>query len=705
MPRTNRKKCLGVGATCSALKRLLHPSRLIEAKYPNKTFHERLDGLLVIGKDEKRINGKMQTAVLFRHDDFPDDNTILYCVPRFVKVHLEGTPEEFFDQAEDNGVNNGVVIGNVGVEVDDNDIVEVPTVTAHGDHAEDIARLRAQGYDVDDDNDPAPENEPNARNNDILQYDAWGSRMVCMRMSEGHRFEGPRLLRHLAEDQKRISWFLLFLPNQWMKEVLLVELNKNILGSTPVTWPEFLRFLGLLFLMATVQVGCNRRSWFEDTEPSEFEGAPFRLQKYMKRTRFDDIMNALRYTNLPPPPYKDKFHQVRQMLKAWNDNMFSVFTASWVSCLDESMSPWTSRWTCPGWMFVPRKPHPMGNEYHTICCGVSGIMYHMELVEGKDKPDAHALEYDDLGGRTVGLLLRLTRAIWNTGKLVILDSGFCVLKALIELKKKGVYASALIKKRRFWPKGIDGDDIARHFVHKPVGATDRLPGICDNVKFDVFAMKEPDYVMMLMSTYGALTELHDQEFSYRGSAAAGDATHFKYKEVVANHYKYRGAVDEHNAKRHDGGTCCGISLESSWATARWENRVFSYMLGVSEVNAFLGWSYWGTEKETQIQFRQKLAFDLITYMDEVGDRNIGISPDRLRSRTVREHRLITAPKWSKFSAGKWRKCYKDKYQKLYCRHPGCKNKIRTVCSCSPEIWRCATCFATHLVEETISKEP
>jgi hypothetical protein len=138
----------------------------------------------------------------------------------------------------------------------------------------------------------------------------------------------------------------------------------------------------------------------------------------------------------------------------------------------------------------------------------------MELVKGKDKPDAHALEYDDLGGRTVGLLFHLTSsAIWNTGKLlVILDSGFCVLKALIELKKKGVYASALIKKQHFWPKGIDGDDIAHQFVNKPVGTTDRLSGICENVNFDVFAMKEPDYVMMLMSPYGALFELRGQEF-------------------------------------------------------------------------------------------------------------------------------------------------------------------------------------------------
>jgi hypothetical protein len=28
----------------------------------------------------------------------------------------------------------------------------------------------------------------------------------------------------------------------------------------------------------------------------------------------------------------------------------------------------------------------MGNEYHSICCGLSGIMYAIELVKGKDHP-------------------------------------------------------------------------------------------------------------------------------------------------------------------------------------------------------------------------------------------------------------------------------------------------------------------------------
>ena len=62
------------------------------------------------------------------------------------------------------------------------------------------------------------------------------------------------------------------------------------------------------------------------------------------------------------------------------------FRSSWVVCLDESMSIWFNRFTCPGWMYVPRKPHPFGNEYHTKACGECGIMDGIELMEGKDEP-------------------------------------------------------------------------------------------------------------------------------------------------------------------------------------------------------------------------------------------------------------------------------------------------------------------------------
>ena len=278
----------------------------------------------------------------------------------------------------------------------------------------------------------------------------------------------------IPHDNKHLTWFLKFVPVASIQEVLLPETNRNMLGQRSLDWPEFLRFVGLLFLMSTVRVGCSLRAWFEDTKPSEFEGAPFRLNKYMSRSRFESILNALTYTNIPPPLYKDKFFQIRQLLTSWNQNMTSTFIPSWVSCLDESMSTWTSRYTCPGWMFVPRKPHPMGNEYHTIACGTSGILFQMEIVEGKDKPREVPVQHDQ-HGKTTGLLLRLTAPIWATGKVVVLDSGFCVLKAITELQKVGVYSSALIKKRRYWPKGIPGDDIKDNFTDKSVGFTNRLP--------------------------------------------------------------------------------------------------------------------------------------------------------------------------------------------------------------------------------------
>lgn len=333
----------------------------------------------------------------------------------------------------------------------------------------------------------------------------------------------------------------------------------------------------------------------------------------------------------------------------------------------------------------------------------SGIMYGIEMVEGKDKPVNRIPEHGEHGS-TSGLLLRLTQSIWFTGKVVILDSGFCVLRALIELAKKGVFASALIKKRRFWPKYVDGVAIQEKFRLKEPGYTDRLPGIWQGIPFDIFAMKEPDYVLMMMSTYGALIEDPREKLSRRSwvnEQQEISSVEFKYKEVIGNHFRYRGAVDEHNSKRHDGGGGAGISLERSWRTMRWENRVFAFILAVCEVNAFLARAYFFKASEKQIDFKKKLCFDLITYIDDV--RNAGEeTPMRRSTRRNANHRLEKAPPYHKFFEGKWQKMAANKYQTYKCKHDGCKKRIRTVCSCSRDIWRCESCFAVHYAESIMS---
>ena len=104
-----------------------------------------------------------------------------------------------------------------------------------------------------------------------------------------------------------------------------------------------------------------------------------------------------------------------------------------------------------------------------------------------------------------------------------------------------------------------------------------LHGTLDGTPYTVFAMKEHDYVMKIMSTYGRLVAPNHQPETFRTVYNAHVS--FRYTEPFANHYFARHCVDDHNNLRQ--GT---ISLEETWRTHRWELRVFAFILGVIEVN-------------------------------------------------------------------------------------------------------------------------
>eukprot|EP00957_Ditylum_brightwellii_P144384 10999197-Ditylum_brightwellii.AAC.1 len=73
-------------------------------------------------------------------------------------------------------------------------------------------------------------------------------------------------------------------------------------------------------------------------------------------------------------------------------------------------------------MVVPRKPLPFGNKWHSIACGNSRIIYHLELVEGKDEPRKKPRPQYIEKGKTVSLMSRMSKPLYGTGKLVVLDS-------------------------------------------------------------------------------------------------------------------------------------------------------------------------------------------------------------------------------------------------------------------------------------------
>ena len=286
------------------------------------------------------VSRRLQVCLTMRHDDF-DDGQILHAVARFCKVTQEGPIESLFDVIPTNDVEND---RSVAVGVNENEEREIPSVLN-----EDVSSFRAQGFAVDDDNEPAPKNVPTSNDTDTGDiYRPWGSEPLDARRVAGVRDVQPSLVSADPSMHTALGFFLHFLPQEFFKTTILQATNETL--SDPLTWDEFLRFMAILLLLATTQ-GVQRRMFWANDMPDIFCGAPFRLHAYMSRRRFEAILKHLKFTTTPPPAFKHPFHPVNDIIDAFNKHSQACFSPSWVSCFDESMSVWTNMWTCPaGWL-------------------------------------------------------------------------------------------------------------------------------------------------------------------------------------------------------------------------------------------------------------------------------------------------------------------------------------------------------------------
>ena len=109
-----------------------------------------------------------------------------------------------------------------------------------------------------------------------------------------------------------------------------------------------------------------------------------------------------------------------------------------------------------------------------------------------------------------------------------------MLKGISALLEVGVYAAALIKKRKYWPKGVPGDAIVEYFADKDVTHVDMLEAITEEgpkgKAFKIFCFKEPEYVVKIMATWMTLEELDgsDTRQEYKGRDGESLARLFKY---------------------------------------------------------------------------------------------------------------------------------------------------------------------------------
>ena len=67
------------------------------------------------------------------------------------------------------------------------------------------------------------------------------------------------------------------------------------------------------------------------------------------------------------------------------------------------------------------------------------------------------------------LVCEVTVPLHGTGKIVSMDSGFCVTVGILQLHEHVVYGQSIIKMRKFWPKGCPRAHIDSYMEGKPLG--------------------------------------------------------------------------------------------------------------------------------------------------------------------------------------------------------------------------------------------
>ena len=298
----------------------------------------------------------------------------------FVYIREQGSEENFFpliggevavaggqadggDEQQANGTEEQSSFrGNVSLLVRDN-YLAVPDEIHHlmgqptlSPDDMDIARnlLRDQ---INGDNNPAPENIPDR--NDTAQniFSEWQHSGSCYRLKDGGSNQKPQLNQPQSSIPDLMEVFEMVFFKHFIMSVVILKMNEHLAakGHCALSYGEFLWWIGIWLLMATL-VGPDRTDFWSLSDIDKLKGAPFHIHEYMSRTRFNAILKCIFYTSDEPPAYRDRFWEVRQMLDAWNKNMNKNFIPGWANCLDESMNVWTNKYTCPGWMFVPRKP-------------------------------------------------------------------------------------------------------------------------------------------------------------------------------------------------------------------------------------------------------------------------------------------------------------------------------------------------------------
>ena len=205
----------GVSAIVSALLRFIHPSEHICNKFLNVVQGQRLENCVTIRQEVKKVSWKEQLVLVVRHEDFknPDNSYIeLHGVKQYWKVSQESHPDYFFD-----------TIAPTDENANSQDKSLMPeAVSDHingNSRTTDMIQALRNEVDVDDDNEPAPENIPQSTDPMASPLSTeWDHSGFCYRKSLSMQNSGTKLNFHI--DPTEDDYYLQLLEGFFLKDLL-----------------------------------------------------------------------------------------------------------------------------------------------------------------------------------------------------------------------------------------------------------------------------------------------------------------------------------------------------------------------------------------------------------------------------------------------------------------------------------------------------
>ena len=255
------KKTMGKGAVVSCLARMLHPSQIIAQRFPTINKNKRLEKLIVLQKENRKIKKKEYKCVVVQSNEVMDgDNHVeLYASLRHFCVVTAGSPINYF---------NETVMHELGTQnnAPEEQQTDLPPELLHRLETlvldkNDIALLSC-ALETNSDNDLAPENIPiTTETAECFYAEDWGHHGVCnWRKTGAHNLAAQRVFP-IGFRPTLLENFEMLFPKQFIVEDMIPQMNK-VARLGVIQYGEFMQWLGLWFLMGTANFGQRIRCQF-----------------------------------------------------------------------------------------------------------------------------------------------------------------------------------------------------------------------------------------------------------------------------------------------------------------------------------------------------------------------------------------------------------------------------------------------------------